>query len=120
MLLGALSVGEKFSLGGITTLLGLGMTFLILVLLIGCVYLINLAAQKLPERIKGKLKSENKNNPAEKSDIVENTAAVEGVVKEIDPETIVAIQSAVQIYLSENGEDGKPHENINIKSVTKL
>ena len=47
----ALTTAEKFSVGGITTLLGLGMTFVVLALLICCVYLVNVIINVLTKFI---------------------------------------------------------------------
>jgi len=114
MMVGALSVGERFSLGGITTLLGLGMTFVVLVLLIGCVYLIS-ASNKLTDTLKKKLK-------AKKAAAV-NENAVQSVATEkedIDDATMAAIQSAVNIYCKETANDGKPHDNVTILNVKEV
>lgn len=123
MALSALSVADKFTTGGITTVLGLGMTFVVLGILIGCVYLISVILKELTKFIEKQTKAlkEKKASKAVTEQTVavtENTAAPND---EIDAETMVAIQSAVEIYLRENGgNDGKPHENVTIKSVTKM
>ena len=106
----ALNIGEKFSLGGITTLLGLGMTFLVLALLIGFVYLISFIVKKV-KPISFKKKNQTKQTP-------EDTAIeVKQVEENVSPEKMLAIESAVKTYLSESSDT--PHENIKIISVTK-
>ncbi len=123
MALSALSVGEKFSTGGITTVLGLGMTFVVLALLIGCVYLVSVIVQELTKFINKQREARKAKKTVTEQTVsaAENTEASASAVSEIDAETMVAIQSAVEIYLRENGgNDGKPHENVTIKSVTKL
>ena len=110
----SLTVGEKFSVGGVTTLLGLGMTFLVLALLILCIILVGFIVKKLG-LIHFPPKKKKKNDTAEQ--IVDDV--VEKPVEEIDPETLVAVESAVKAYVRETATDGKPHENIVVKSVVR-
>lgn len=114
----ALTAGEKFSIGGTTTLLGLGMTFVVLILLICFIFLVNLIIKQL-EKLQVKLADKKKQKKAA-AEVVEETVEAEPVKEEIDSETMGAIQEAVKTYLLENDEKGKPHENFKIKSVTKL
>ena len=37
----------------------------------------------------------------------------------IDEETMLAVSAAVQTYVRESATDGKPHENVKIKSVVR-
>lgn len=107
-----LSVGEKFSLGGVTTLLGLGMTFLVLVLLIGCIFLVSFLIGKLgiiSFKKKTSVPMEKSVKPVEERDSSEP----------IDEETMLAVSAAVQTYVRESATDGKPHENVKIKSVVR-
>ena len=118
MLLSALSVGEKFSLGGTTTLLGLGMTFIVLAILIGCVYLVNVVVKLL-----SKINKNNKRNAVkkDKSAVIEAVSEEDsGEDKKIDDETMAAIRAAVDIYVKENSDDGKPHDKTTILSVKEL
>ena len=108
-----LTVGEKFSVGGVTTLLGLGMTFVVLALLIGCILLVGFSLKQI-----NKIHLPQKKR---KNDVAPEPVAVPVVdaPAEIDPETMLAIESAVKTYVRENSSDGKPHENVTIKSVVK-
>lgn len=115
MVLSALSIGEKFSLGGITTLLGLGMTFVVLALLIGSIYLINIIIKQLSAFLYKKKQQKLSKNPVEELSTVSEHVAEVG----ISAEKKLAIEAAVRTYLRET-DAGKPHENIKIKSVTKL
>lgn len=120
MILSALSVGEKFSLGGITTLLGLGMTFIVLVILIGCILLINLLVKKTNSFMSTRKSGKNAAKSDETAAAVNRSAAGTEIPDEaISPETMLAIEAVVKTYLREDGGNGKPHENIRIKSVTK-
>ncbi len=110
MILCALSVGEKFSVGGITALLGLGMTFVVLGLLIGFIYLVNYVNKIFPKKLS--LKKRERKEP-----IVEETPKKDD---SIDDATMVAIRSAVEIYVKENSSDGKAHDNMEILSVKEI
>lgn len=107
-----LSVGEKFSVGGVTTLLGLGMTFVVLALLIGCILLVNFSVKQL-----SKIHLSEKKKKV--IDPVAEPASEPVCDDKIDDETMLAIESAVKTYVRENSSDGKPHENVTIKSVVK-
>lgn len=108
-----LSIGEKFSLGGITTLLGLGMTFLVLAILIGVVILVNFIIKNVGKISLKKEKSYlNEIISQEQSESIK-----EKNDKDIAPETLLAIESAVKTFVRE--EDDVPHENVKIISVTK-
>lgn len=112
MSLCGLSVGEKFSVGGISALLGMGMTFLVLILLILSIALINFLIKKFFGPKKGSQKSGRAEVfPPEKGS--ETSTPLDG-------ETCSAIEAAVRVYLRENGGDGKPHENIKIKSIKRV
>lgn len=119
MLLSALSVGEKFSLGGTTTLLGLGMTFIVLALLIGSVYLVSAIIKLIAKSISDReAKKESKVKTTEVAETLPTTDEVAS--PEIDEETMIAIRAAVDIYVRENATDGKTHENVTILSVKAL
>ena len=110
---GTLSVGEKFSVGGVTTLLGLGMTFVVLIILICCILLVSLILKKL-----GKVQFRSKKQKAETVPSVPETS-IEDKTEEIDEETMLAIKAALDTYARENASDGKPHDKITIKSVVR-
>ena len=84
LLIGAetLSTGDKWSISGITTLIGLGMTFLILALLIGTILLMRPILKQLEKilpKVKRKIKEfvrsifkKSKNNSSEVTAVVAN------------------------------------------------
>lgn len=124
MTLCALTVGEMFSVGGITTLLGLGMTFVVLALLIILILLINLILKYLTQYIDKRKaavsEKKKKVDPATESAsecVVESSASEN---EDIPPEKMLAIRSAVEIYLRETATDGKKHDAPEIISVRKL
>ena len=110
----SLSVGEKFSVGGVTTLLGLGMTFVVLALLICCILLVNLIVKQLDKVKIGKKKEGVA--PA----VVFVETKIDSADEPIDEETMLAIDAAVKTYVRESAsDDGKSHENVKIKSVVR-
>lgn len=125
MLLSSLSPVDKLSVGGTTTLLGLGMTFVVLALLIGCVYLVNTLI-----KLSGKFLTEYQaKKKAKKEAEVKAETVVPAVVEdsvdkkadgEIDEETMIAIRSAVETFVRESSADGKPHENVTVLSVKEI
>ena len=107
----SLSVGEKFSVGGVTTLLGLGMTFLVLALLIVFILLIGFVLKRM-----GKINFKSK----KKAPVVEKPVEEASTKEErIDEETMLAVTAAVETYVRESATDGKPHDKIKIKSVVR-
>lgn len=121
MTLSALTVGEMFSVGGITTLLGLGMTFVVLALLIVLIMFINLILKYLTQWLdKSKASSKAKKASVAASLSEEKIPEAEKSETDISAEKMLAIRSAVEIYLRENANDGKKHDNPEIVSVRKL
>ncbi len=122
MTLCALTVGEMFSVGGITTLLGLGMTFVVLALLVALILLINVILKYLTQYVdKRKAASaEKKKNKNSVPESVTVEAEPETEKENIPPEKMLAIRSAVEIYLRETSTDGKKHDSPEIISVRKL
>ena len=109
-----LSMGDKWGTSGITTLIGLGMTFVILAVLIGMILLMRLIlkeADLLLPKLKQKIKLKRaKDKPAYVSDDIAPSDTEE---ETIDDETMDAIKAAVLNYV-------KTDDNVVIiKSVTK-
>ena len=106
----SLSIGEKWGTSGITTLIGLGMTFVILALLIGTILLmrpvlngaamLSLKMKNAWKKVKEKLFSKNKKSSQQvvPPDPIETTAEA-SVEKELDAATINAIEQAVMHYV---------------------
>lgn len=123
LLLG-LSGSEKWSTGGITALIGLGMTFVMLALLIGCIFLLRFILSvlektnpKLKEKLSNIFKKKNKKEePVTKETQSEETTST----TDIDPETLSVIEQSVQKYVSVSATDGKPHDKIRILSVKEV
>ena len=111
------TTGGKFSVGGETTLLGLGMTFVILILLIACIVLVNYLIKQLGKIDFSRFKKEKPVQTAETPSSTDEAVEVQSA--KIDGETLLAIESAVRTYVRESATDGKPHENVTIKSVVK-
>lgn len=109
-----MSIGDKWAISGITTLIGLGMTFAILAFLIGTILLMRLILKEL-EKVLPNLKRKRKQA---KSDASANEAvAVNEVLPErndnsIDDETMKAIEAAVMNYVK------KDDNFVKIKSVS--
>ena len=108
------TMGDKWATSGITTLIGLGMTFVILTLLIGTILLMRLILREFE-----KLKPDVKNIFSKKKKIaVENVTIVSDTdtsikEKEIDEETYNAIRAAVFNYTK------KDDNVVIIKSVSR-
>ena len=121
MLIAALSAGDKLSIGGITTLLGLGMTFIVLALLIGFIFLMEKGLKSLTSFLGTRKTSKNivSSQPVQ---IVKESEAVseENSKPVIDEKTMTAIVKAVALFAEYDDKDKKPHNNIVIKSVTEI
>ncbi len=123
-LLGAetLSTGDKWSISGITTLIGVGMTFLILALLIGIIMLMRIVLKELEivlPKIKRKISQHGRSNSqklqnenSEDKAVAENAADSETADISIDEETMKAIETAVLNYVK------KDDNFVKIKSVS--
>ncbi len=105
-----MSMGEKWATSGITTLIGLGMTFFILAFLIGMILLMRLILKEL-EKLLPKLKRKKKAAPKVTEPAQTKTPAEEE--QPIDDETLDAIKKAVLNYV-------KTDDNVVIiKSVSR-
>lgn len=117
-----LSSAEKWSTGGITTLIGLGMTFVMLALLIGAIHLLRLILKGLDKAnpiIKSKLQKVFRKKSAQ-GEIVDSERNVAELAEEktvIDEETMSVIEQSVKTYVAATATDGKPHDRIKIVSV---
>lgn len=121
MLSAAQSAGEKLSIGGVTTFLGLGMTFIVLALLIGCILLLELFLKKLSIYLANK----NKSVDAPSVIVVEDTTSTQENLntletkKTIDESTMQAISEAIAMFSQLDDKNKKPHKNITIKSIVE-
>ena len=109
-----LSMGDKWGTSGITTLIGLGMTFLILAVLIGMILLMRLILKEADSLIpKFKQKLKRKKAQAEPAAVASEDTPVKAEEEVIDDATMDAIKAAVLNYV-------KTDDNVVIiKSVTK-
>lgn len=119
MQLAAQSVGDILSIGGVTTLLGLGMTFIVLGLLIGCIFLLEYFLKKLS------LVLAKRNQPKSSDLIVEevvpsNALDTSVTVEPISDSTRRAITEAITMFSQYDDKDKKPHKNITIKSIVEI
>lgn len=108
-------MGDKWATSGITTLIGLGMTFVILALLIGTILLMRLILKEF-EKFKPSLKKnpfKKKQNADETPTAVSTQTEPAPNTDEIDEETYEAIRAAVFNY-TKNGDNV-----VLIKSVSK-
>ncbi|MFA6866606.1 MAG: OadG family protein [Clostridia bacterium] len=137
MLLNALSTAEKFSTGGTTAIVGILMTFIMLTLLIGCVFLMNYIIKKsknvvlMNKIIKNfkvriqKLKDNKVKKSEPSSEVTESISSDNIEEKEekakivIDNDTLDAINSAVDMYMVQ-GENGISHNDYTIKHIKKI
>lgn len=116
------SAADKWTTGGLTTLIGLGMTFVMLTLLICSIHLLRLILKGLEKFIpdfKKKLSGLfRKKDKAENvtAEIVEETPAENAV----DEETMAVIENSVKRYVANSATDGKPHDRIKILSVKEV
>ena len=118
-----LTAGEKWSTGGITTLIGLGMTFLMLALLIGAIFLLRFILKFLDKNLPmlksnlSKVFSKKKKQTGEPA-TEEPAATPEQPV--VDADTMSVIEQSVRQYVSSTATDGKPHTTIKILSVKEV
>lgn len=116
MLVTAQSVGKIFSTGGITTFLGLGMTFIVLTLLIFIIIGIDYLIKKI-----SKLNLNKKTEPKVAVTANEELPTDDvGSATPIDESTQQAILQAVKMFSQYDDKDKKPHNNIKIKSIVEL
>lgn len=110
MLLNAMTVGEKFSSGGITILLGLGGTFII----IGVMMLFMLLLQKGIDKVE---RVPVKNKGAALTELTD--AGQAGLSEEpVDARSCETVTAAVDSYMRTH--DTKPHTRYTIKSIKKV
>ena len=107
-----MSIGEKWATSGITTLIGLGMTFAILALLIGTILLLRLILKEL-EKVLPKLKLKKKKAEPKEEVAAQNAEPVVEEEKPIDEDTMSAIEAAVMNYAK------KGDNVVVIKSVSR-
>lgn len=118
-----LTGSEKWSTGGITALIGMGMTFVMLALLIGCIFLLRYllaGLEKTNPKIKEKLSNLFKKKTKEEN-VTEDVVREEVEdVQTVDEETMLVIEDSVKKYVSASAKDGKPHDRIKIVSVKEV
>lgn len=113
-----LTFAERWSTGGITTLLGLGMTFVMLALLIGAIILLRYILKGLGiliPKCKEKFFFKKKTTEAPAATVEPDEQPEE----KIDDETMTVIERSVRQF-SANSDDGKTHDRIRILSVKEV
>ncbi len=113
---------NKMATGGITTLLGLGMTFLVLALIILSIRLLQFILKMLDKynpAIKNSIKNafRKKNKSIESPQPNTDTVSSEKTISEIDDDTKYLIEQSVRQYIKNTSNDEKPHNNIKIISI---
>lgn len=117
------TAAEKWTTSGLTTLIGLGMTFVMLTLLICSIHLLRLilkGLEKVVPDFKQKLsevfRKKDKTEPV--VEIAEETPADKD--NTVDEETMAVIEDSVKRYVANSATDGKPHDRIKILSVKEV
>lgn len=116
MLILAQSAGKILSTGGVTTLIGLGMTFIVLGLLI----LIIMGLDYLFKKFSTITFKKSKNAPEVIDVREEKFDSAITVGSAIDENTEQAILQAVTMFSQYDDKDKKPHNNIKIKSIVEI
>lgn len=115
------SAADKWSTGGITTLIGLGMTFVMLGLLVGAIHLLRLILKGLDKSnpfIKDKIEKVFRKKPTKNDALpTEQAGANDKSDNRIDDETMTVIEQSVKSYVAATATDGRPHDRIKIVSV---
>lgn len=113
----AMSVGEKFATGGMTAALGIGVTFLMLVILIFIVTLITKLEMIDFKKLFSKLFK--KKNAAESTETKSEEAPQAGNL--IDNKKLAAaISAAIAVVLSEENADDAPKAAFKVKSIKRI
>lgn len=116
---------DKIAIGGMTTLLGLGMTFLVLVLIILSICLLRLVLKMLDKYLPT-IKTSIKNLFRKKNSDIESRQATPNsdinhlnntTISEIDDDTKYLIEQSIRQYIKNTSNDEKPHDNIKIISI---
>ncbi len=107
-----LSFADRWGTSGITTLIGLGMTFAILALLIGTIFLLRVILKEL-EKLIPRLKKSKKSTEEAAPKSKEKEVVPANEEKPIDEDTLDAIRSAVMNYTK------KDDNVVIIKSISR-
>lgn len=121
IMLSGLSIAESLSKGGMTTLIGLGMTFVMLALLIGAIVVLRYILKGLDTIIpkcKEKLLKKN-TTPLTETNVEHNDSSSVVEEQEVDVDTLAVIEQSIRTYTAKSN-DGKPHDRIRIISVKEV
>jgi Na+-transporting methylmalonyl-CoA/oxaloacetate decarboxylase gamma subunit len=111
-----LTAAEKWSTGGMTTLMGLGTTFIVLILLILFIRLLEFFMNGSAAKI---FKKKSKTAASEQANAVsEQTTSAPAPA--VDGETMKIVAQSVQTYVKQTANDGKPHDKVKIISVKEV
>lgn len=118
MLLNSLTVGEIFSVGGLTALIGIGVTFLTLCLLVFALIFMDKGMKfKFPNRLKSE------------SNTIKDNALTQNIQPEMVPQDqtknnsqiIAAIMAAITAVIdSENKQQNKAKASFVVKSIKRI
>lgn len=127
-----LNVSDIFSTGGITTLIGLGMTFVVLTILICCIIILKYVLKYLEKHFP-KLKISISNffskifKKKNKNDVVAEPVVEKALSNEttnceltIDEDTKAIVTNSALTFVKQSYTDGKEHNNVKILSITPL
>lgn len=116
----AMSIGEKFATGGMTAALGIGVTFLMLVILIFIVTLITKLEMIDFKRLFSKLFK--KKNAAESAETKpEEAPQADNLMDNMDNKKLAAaITAAIAVVLSEENADDAPKAAFKVKSIKRI
>lgn len=113
----AMSVGEKFATGGMTAALGIGVTFLMLVILIFIVTLITKLEMIDFKKLFSKLFK--KKNAAESAETKsEEAPQADNLID--NKKLAAAISAAIAVVLSEENADDAPKAAFKVKSIKRI
>lgn len=113
----AMSIGEKFATGGMTAALGIGVTFLMLVILIFIVTLITKLEMIDFKRLFSKLFK--KKNAAESAETKPEEAPQADNLMD-NKKLAAAISAAIAVVLSEENADDAPKAAFKVKSIKRI
>lgn len=114
------TASEKWRTGGITTLIGMGMTFVMLALLILAMLLLRhllRGLDKAAPEFRARLRKNA--NKRETPDETAETASIEPAGAKIDEQMRRAIAEAAKEYVKSTSRDGKAHDDIRILKISE-
>lgn len=116
MLLNALRIGEILSIGGLTTLIGIGVTFLTLVLLV-----FSLTVMNKGMNIKRAPNKQSEQLVIQDNALTQNAQSIEITPQTNNNEVIAAIMAAISVIMSQdNVPQNKAKASFVVKSIRRI